>query len=649
MKNMMKYLIAAICCLAFNACNDDFLDRQPKNSLTEKTVFTTYDNFKTYCWKFYQNLGKYAYDKNLMEANTDNGFWGAASNENIYAFNKVTTPGSGGDWKFDNIRALNVMLDNIDNSNMTDKDKEHWRSVGYFFKAFNYFQLVSKFGDVPWLEKTVTDQDDELLYGPRTPRTEVSKKILDLLLYAKENIKPAGDGDNTINRDVVNALISRFGLFEGTFQKYHQISGEIPYTDYLQASYDASKELITKYPNVHDHYDELFNSESLAGMTGILLYRNYVNPGKGHGINRILRSSDSYAEACAESVQAFLCSDGKPIWTSDEYEGDRETGDATMNVEFRNRDYRLYYTVAPPYRVNGGAPLYYPADASKITNTEKPEDREYIDFMQTISGKPEADGSSKQLPLMQWGCIYLLEIPHLRGVYNMNQPYNISSGGYYVYKHYCGSNLQLLGSSQSDNSTDCPLFRMGEVMVNHAEAAWELGLFNQNVADITINKLRKRAHVADMNVAEINATFDPKRDMGGDSRYEKDYAVDPVLWEIRRERRVELMFEGFRLNDLRRWRKGKYVNKQQLGVYVNKSDYEDERHCAYINGGREPDISKFALNLYPDNNRDAGRIVFFKEPNPGWQDIYYLDPLPMDQLILNRELKQNPGYNSPSN
>ena len=190
---------------------------------------------------------------------------------------------------------------------------------------------------------------------------------------------------------------------------------------------------------------------------------------------------------------------------------------------------------------------------------------------------------------------------------------------------------------------------MGEVMVNHAEAAWELGLFNQGVADITINQLRKRAHVADMNVAEIDASFDPKRDRGGDPKYDQDYAVDPVLWEIRRERRVELMFEGFRLNDLRRWRKGKYVNKQQLGVYVKKSDYEDERHCAYINGGREPDISKFALNLYPDNNRDAGRIVFFKEPNPGWQDIYYLDPLPMDQLVLNPSLKQNPGYNSPSN
>ena len=73
MEKMKKYLIIVLCCLAFNACNDDFLDRQPKNSLTEATVFTTYDNFKTYCWKFYQNLGKYSYDKSMMDANTDNG------------------------------------------------------------------------------------------------------------------------------------------------------------------------------------------------------------------------------------------------------------------------------------------------------------------------------------------------------------------------------------------------------------------------------------------------------------------------------------------------------------------------------------------------------------------------------------------------
>lgn len=73
--------------------------------------------------------------------------------------------------------------------------------------------------------------------------------------------------------------------------------------------------------------------------------------------------------------------------------------------------------------------------------------------------------------------------------------------------------------------------------------------FNQTVADLTINKLRDRVGVAHMKVAEINAGFDPKRDQ----------TVDPVLWEIRRERMVELMGEGFGFYDVRRWKKAPWI------------------------------------------------------------------------------------------
>ena len=69
------------------------------------------------------------------------------------------------------------------------------------------------------------------------------------------------------------------------------------------------------------------------------------------------------------------------------------------------------------------------------------------------------------------------------------------------------------------------------------EAMYELGLFDQSIADKTINKLRKRAHVADMVLTDITTDFDPERDQD----------VNPLLWEIRRERRVELMGEGTRL------------------------------------------------------------------------------------------------------
>lgn len=368
------------------------------------------------------------------------------------------------------------------------------------------------------------------------PRAELAQKVLDMLLYARDNIKAEGDGENTINRDVVLALISRFGLFEGTWEKYHSISEG---TDYLQACFEASAELVMKHPTVHPNYDELFNSESLAGKDGILLYKNFLSDGKGHNMTRYVRTSSHYGEVCADAIAAYLCQDGKPIYTSNLFGGDKNTGDADVYTEFRNRDYRLYFNVCPPYKVN--SPSATNVDFSLVTDTENPVDREYIDLMNNLCA---GTSSTKTLPMLQWAGQILREIPHFReNAYGMGQGFMTSYGGYYVWKYY--NTTTPVNSAGSLNSTDFPLFRMGEVMVNYAEAAFELGKFSQQIADATINVLRDRAHVAHMNVAQIDANFDPKRDQ----------TVDPVLWEIRRERRVELMFEGFRNDDLRRWKK----------------------------------------------------------------------------------------------
>ena len=108
--------------------------------------------------------------------------------------------------------------------------------------------------------------------------------------------------------------------------------------------------------------------------------------------------------------------------------------------------------------------------------------------------------------------------------------------------------------SQRNEETNMPIFRVEDVMLNYAEAMVELGEFSQSVADMTINKIRSRVNVPSMIVSQINESFDPMRDLG-DSRYAGDYAVSPLLWEVRRERRIELFSENFRFDDLRRWKK----------------------------------------------------------------------------------------------
>ena len=150
--------------------------------------------------------------------------------------------------------------------------------------------------------------------------------------------------------------------------------------------------------------------------------------------------------------------------------------------------------------------------------------------------------------------------------------------------------------------------------MNYAEAMYELGQFDQSIADETINKLRKRAHVADMVLTDITTDFDPDRDQD----------VNPLLWEIRRERRVELMGEGTRLDDLRRWKKGHYVNKQPTGVYLK-------------------DASEFNVKVMNGPSNNEGYVYYFEKPI-GWLEHYYLNPIPLNQLALNPALEQNPGW-----
>ena len=162
MKRIHNYILLLTVCLLI-ACNDSFLERYPIETQTEVTAFKTYDNFKTYAWSFY---GVFTQDANFVRAIDDEfcryqGDWRAGymatkstTEDNPYRNNTAIAPSSGNGWSFSFVRKVNLMLDNIERSEMNDAEKAHWRSVGYFFHAFNYMELVSRFGDVPWITRS---------------------------------------------------------------------------------------------------------------------------------------------------------------------------------------------------------------------------------------------------------------------------------------------------------------------------------------------------------------------------------------------------------------------------------------------------------------------------------------------------------------
>ncbi|MEG1544683.1 MAG: RagB/SusD family nutrient uptake outer membrane protein, partial [Tannerellaceae bacterium] len=154
---MKKIIILSIAAtLTFGACNDDFLEKAPVESQTETTAFMTYDNFKTYAWSLYSTFdnaekinGVDNKDKFIQSIISNMGRYEGdfrAGYLSIYETTEpnelrnqtATVPSNGGGWDFRYVRMINLMIDNLDKSEMTDAEKAHWRSVGYFFHEFNY-------------------------------------------------------------------------------------------------------------------------------------------------------------------------------------------------------------------------------------------------------------------------------------------------------------------------------------------------------------------------------------------------------------------------------------------------------------------------------------------------------------------------------
>ena len=644
-QKMKKYCLAfSVLVLLLASCKKDFLNRKPIDQLTEATAFVTTGNFQTYAWGLYDYMAGYGAGGSAVppyfssqELNSDNYQVSAGSNSPYIAGNK-TVPTSAGaatssmqiaQWNFSYVRRVNVMLDHIDGSQMSQADKDHWRSVGYFFRALRYYDLIAAFGDVPWLEHALNINDSTVLYAPRTSRDSVAKNILNDLIWAESHINPTGNGANTINVHVVRALISRFGLFEGTWRKYHGLSDA---NTYLQACVTYSQKLAISFPTIMNSYDDVYNSEDLVGKPGIILCKQYLSgmlingsTATTHHTARYITTGNSGNINCPtnDMVESYLCADGRPISTSPTYAGD------SIYSAFRNRDRRLYFTVCPPYRVtmtiNPSYGWAQPWQTFDTVKTPTPNFNEYIRLMNTLA--PSTASKAKTLPMLSWAPLpgnYIPQMPHFAGYAKSlnNAIYDVATNGVsgqagntLGYKDWKLYNRIALDASNG-GSNDCPIFRIEEVLLNYAEAAFELGQFDQSVADQTINKLRPRANVPNMIVGNINGAFDTKRDPD----------VDPVLWEIRRERRVELMGDGFRFNDIKRWNKGQYMNKTVLGARVRVADYPSGVTFETTSGTTYRNV----------------KSLFTTAPN--WQDKYYLEPIPTQEMVINPKLVQTQGW-----
>ena len=690
LKNIvLPFIGLALGASALTSCNDEYLEVYPQTTLTDQNAFQTYENFRAYMYNCYglftnttiwTNHGGSSYYwgtqwssdffSGLMTCRDDNSL-------NPYAWQNITITTKSDNWSFKPIRTVNIMLEHLDGSSLTEDEKAHWRAVGYFFHSWWYMELVNKYGDIPYITSVLTDESEEA-YGPRTPRAEVAEKIIERFEYAIEHIGDTSrDGDNPVTADAARAALSRFLLREATWAKYHNLNE--PYQQYLEKCLKVSEELMAKYPSVYygkgtnkypgAGYDEVMTTENLAGVPGIIMYKQYNDLLK-HRFSDLIHVEAHRADAPQHTVDMFLMANGKPIGNAASgFEGGEGKD---LYDYFHNRDPRLLINFQPPAQANANVTFANPDNVKTfkkwrfweageklnsgdfvITDEYADKFRWYIDYFGANvfceNGTGDESLGSKRLPGHNWGGSMSHTAPNISGYAQMDN-YMRCLTGYYFWKHYT---MWEVGSNGAFQTSDKPIFTIEEVLLNYAEAAWELGRFNQGVADRTINVLRKRAGVADMNVAEIGPDFDPNRDKGTAAwtrGYDAltNYEVDPVLWEIRRERMVELMGQGFSFYDIRRWHKAAYyVNRQPCGAWVDAGNFP------YANGtynGPFVNYNEIQANGYAVSEGTApkkGWIYTYPSAlatGKGWLDTYYLWMVPTYEITMNPNLTQNPGY-----
>lgn len=694
--------------MALSSCNDGFLDRQPKNQLSEEFGFNSYETCTAYLQSLYEMFtGGYTSFQGPTMVNgglgtsTRDTYSGILTNfgtglNNVYNGyanrNSDNIPTSNATYSNPYIwlRRANVLIEHIGDMEGTDEQRTYIEAVARFFRAYCHYSLLINFGDAVYVDHVLTDSEEEMQV-PRDSRLYVADQIYRELDWCMKNIPDDVSDDNTIKSYVVKAFMSRFTLFEGTWRKYHNVdesqcasNGWMTGRELLEACASVSRELINgpfgtlytgdtsggdTYPG--RGYGQLWTSEDLAGVPGVMLYAKYIENYKMHRIGHFEHIGSASLEMPQSTVDLYLTKDGLPIhnkgvryydYVNGEYKEGEPYDYANCDVykTFRNRDPRMWQTVMPPYHVNSSGNNDYTIDESDGGRWS-----EYIHQF-PARGVPNASGgytiraingsyalgfAHKALPSGNWGGNVLYNVPQVSqtnksanaamragavGLYS-DKPFQRGRSGYFVWKHHAAWDRQ--DQNNPMEIADKPLFKIEETMLNYAEAMWELGRFDQSVADASINKLRDRAEVGRMDVAAIGGDFDPDRDP----------SVDPVLWEIRRERLIELMGEGFSWEDIRRWKKGDwYVNKQHYGVWVDDA----VNSLGIGQGGLVAGLATGILN--PDTHREystaelaaagnCGHLYYYQDAitaGLGWLDKFYLLPIPSDEILLNPNLEQ---------
>lgn len=593
MKKIKFYICFGMVAAAAVSCKKNFLDRYPKTEVTKEVFFNNPQDLETYTNGFY---GQQSIVYQDIESDNTSNYQAAGYVDALVrgTVSKVTVSGWN-DW--DRLRRINFMLVNTDKTQGDPVAIRHYIGIAKYFRAMFYFAKLRDYSDVPWYGKPLTPEDADLYKG-RDSRALIADSILSDLNFAVENIKPDEGNRTRVSKWAALALLSRFGLFEGTFRKYHpELSLEADHKRFLERAVWASEQIMTsnRFSILNtgkggEDYRALFCSSTLNGVKEIIMWADYQQAlGGGNNTHTVLGYQWALSNSLAET---YLMKDGTPFTAQPGY------ATKTMLEVLADRDPRMNETFASP------------------------------GFSQNMDGRPY-----------------------------VTKP---TIGGYDQVKFYPRVPAQRQGWEL--NFTGLPIYRYAEVLLNLAEAKAELGTITATDLTNTVTLLRNRVNMPPLTLAPAadpvlaaqypgvtsNLVLELRRERRVELACEGLRFSDVMRWNA-----------GKRLQDAQG---GMYVpalgamdvtgdGVQDIAILASPND---ESPIAGLPEDVKKNLTKFYLkdaagkdNNFYLSNGTSGRIFFTRDrdqPRTFVEPRYYYRPIPQQQTVLNPALKQIFGW-----
>ena len=570
MKRIINILSIAAAALFASAC----MDLSPKAQLSDAQVWSSPANYSLFANQFYGWTRDFT-GSDYMSSWTDGVHSDTRSdlvatpNLNVYSAGSNSIPSTDGNYGtlYKRIYYTNLLLKNA--AEFEPKaDIAIPMGEAYFFRAYFYFELVQIFGDVIYTD-TPLDMDSEKLYGKRNDRLEVIRHCVDDLKKAAELLPEMPTEDGRVAKGAANAFLSRVALYEGSWQKFHNNNASAANELFATAAAAAKAVIDSKAYS-------LFYSDALGGKDSyrymFILENTDCNPAK-------LTKADN---------KEYIFS----------HRHDEATKKIGTNITHGAQNSGVYVTrkLADMYRCQDGLPI-----------AKSPKFQGY-----TGQNTEFADRDNRMnATLLRHGQKYWNNDGKWRTTWTAADEEDAltcdrrSQSGYINNKWATERKVD-----DTNEGYDYPVIRYAEVLLNYAEAVYEQGeSISDADLDLSLNLVRQRSNpdMVKLSNSLVSANGLSMRE------------------EIRAERTVELALEGFRVDDLKRWKTAETEMPQNLrGI---------------------PMTGWFATN-WTNQTRplDAdGSIILYD--GRVWAEKNYLYPIPSDELQLNPELGQNKGWN----